>query len=190
MDEPNSETERVADAIESVGVDRLADAVLDAWEAAGLETGTPDWPDDEPRFRVRPPASDGGARLDAVAAALDATPRSPDTAFLYLAVGRRSDLGRDRAALEDLARHPDVTVDDDHTAGTVPMDGETVAALVDLVDAVEYALVRDGDGTAVVEWRDETVRVALPAAAADAMRAELPDALAARVEREDQSSVQ
>ncbi|GGN91099.1 MULTISPECIES: hypothetical protein [Haloarcula] len=184
MDEMDTDADRMAEAIDAVGVDRLTDAIVDVWERAGLDTGTPTWPDDGPRFRVRPPAGDTDARVDALAAVLDASPRRPDELFVYLDVGRRAGLtGRPRFELETLSGHADVTVDGDHTAGTVPLTGETFDAVTTLVDEVTYLLVRDADGVALVEWREETVRFTVPEDALSAVRTGLDAATADRVER-------
>ncbi|MBV0925415.1 hypothetical protein KTS45_14505 [Halomicroarcula limicola] len=184
MDERKSDAERVTDAIEDIGADRLTDAIVDAWERAGLDTGTPTWPDDEPRFRVRPPVSDEGAGLDALAAVLDTTPRRPEAAFCYLDLGRRADLvGPRRVELEALSGHADVTVDADHTAGTVPFAPETFDALAALFEDLSYLVVRDADGVAIAEWRGETLRFALPDGDVDAVKNALDAATADRIER-------
>ncbi|MBX0324216.1 hypothetical protein EGH21_14350 [Halomicroarcula sp. F13] len=187
MDEtnPESDADRMAEAIEAVGVDRLTDAIVDAWERAGLDTGAPTWPDDEPRFRVRQPAEATDARVDVLAGVLDATPRDAETTFLYLDVGRRADVtGRPRFELETLSGHPDVTVADDHTAGTVPFSAETFEAVATLADEVAYLVVRDADGDALVEWREETVRFSVPEDALTAVTTGLDAGTADRVERD------
>ena len=184
MDDSTNDAEGMVDAIEAVGVDRLTDNIVRAWEEAGLDTGRPTWPEGESQHRVRPPASDDGAVADALAAVLDATPREPKTAFCYLSVGRRVDLlGPERTALEALSGHADVRVDTDHTAGTVALTGETFDALVRLLDEVEYLVVRDDAGDAIAEWRPETLRFSVPDV--ESVTAALPTALAARVERDD-----
>ncbi|MBX0295713.1 hypothetical protein [Haloarcula nitratireducens] len=184
MDERKSDAERVTDAIEDVGVDRLTDAIVDAWERAGLDTGTPTWPDDEPLFRVRPPVSDEDAGLDALAAVLDTTPRRPETAFCYLDRGRRADLvGPGRVELEALSGHADVTVDADHTAGTVPFTPQTFDALATLFDELSYLVVRDADDVAIAEWRAETLRFALPESGLETVKNSLDAATADRIER-------
>jgi len=192
MDDSN-DAEEVAAAIEEIGVDRLTDTIATAWEQAGLETGRPTWPDDESRHRVRPPVSEeredgegaaGSLAADALAAVLDATPREPATVFCYLSVGRRVDLvGPERTALEALSGHADVRVDTDHTAGTIPLTGETFDAVVRLLDQVEYLLIRDDTGDAVAEWRQETLRFSVPELGP--VTAALPPTLSERVERDD-----
>jgi len=191
MDDSNDAGE-VASAIEEIGVDRLTDSIVTAWERAGLETGRPTWPDGESRHRVRPPASRDGTEegpagspaADALATVLDATPRQPKTAFCYLSVGRRVDLvGPERTALEALSGHADVRVDTDHTAGTVPLTGETFDAIVRLLDSVEYLLIRDDAGDAITEWRPETLRFSVPDV--ESVESALPPALAERVERDE-----
>ncbi|WP_135303692.1 hypothetical protein [Haloarcula amylovorans] len=184
MDERKSDAERVTDAIENIGADRLTDAIVDAWERAGLDTGTPTWPDGESRFRVRPPVSDEEAGLNALATVLDTTPRRPDTAFCYLDIGRRADLvGPRRVELETLSGHADVTVDADHTAGTVPFTAETFDALATLFDELSYLVVRDVEGVAIAEWREETLRFALPDGDVKAMKNALDARTADRIER-------
>jgi len=191
MDDSTNDAEGMVDAIEELGVDRLTDSIVTAWEQAGLETGRPTWPDDESRHRVRPPASDdreegpaGSPAADALAAVLDATPREPSTAFCYLSVGRRVDLiGPERTALEALSGHADVRVDTDHTAGTLPLTGETFDAIVALLDEVEYLLIRDENGDAIAEWRSETLRFSVPDI--ESVTTALTPALAERVERDD-----
>ncbi|WP_262179866.1 hypothetical protein [Haloarcula laminariae] len=133
---------------------------------------TPTWPEREPSYRLRPPATDLSAGLDGLAAALDATPRQPETATVKLRIGRQTDvIGPRREALEALSGYPDVTVDAGTTAGTVPLTGETFDALAELFEDVERALVRDADGVAVAEWRDERLRFALPSDAVSRVRA-------------------
>ncbi|WP_254279432.1 hypothetical protein [Haloarcula marina] len=185
-DDTRADTERVSEAIETVGVDRLPDAVVDAWARAGLDTGAPTWPDEESRFRVRPRAEDADARADALAAVLDASPRRPDSLFVSLEVGRRTDLtGRPRFELETLSGHPEVTVADDHTAGTVPLTGEAFDAVATLAEDVAYLVVRDADGLALAEWRGETVRFAVPETRLSSVTESLDAATADRVERLD-----
>jgi hypothetical protein len=141
---------------------------------------TPTWPDSEARYRLRPPAESG---LDALAAVLDAAPRTPDGVALRLALGRRADLfGPRRIALESLSGHPDVTVDDDHTAGTVPLTDGTFEDLAALFESLDRAVVRDGDGTAIVAWDGRTLRFALPDAAVESLRDGLDDDVADRIE--------
>lgn len=143
----------------------------------------PAWPDDEPAYRLRPPAAAEGAGLDALAALLDVSPRKPATAVVRLAVGRRTDLvGPRRNALESLAGISAVTVHDDRTTGIAPLTGESFEAIATLFADLDHLLVRDDDEVAIAEWRDETLRFALPEAAVEALRSDLDAALAARIE--------
>ncbi|MDS0259932.1 hypothetical protein NDI56_11055 [Haloarcula sp. S1CR25-12] len=143
----------------------------------------PAWPDDEPAYRLRPPAADEGAGLDALAAVLDATPRGPSTAVVRLAVGRRTDVvGPRRRALETLSGVSAVTVHDDRTTGIAPLTGECFEAIATLFTDVDRLLVRDDEDVAIAEWRDETLRFALPDAAVEALQSDLDGALVDRIE--------
>jgi len=142
------------------------------------------WPSAEPSYRLRPPATDEDGALDAFAAVLDATPRSPERVSVRLAIGRRTDLvGPRRIALEALSGHDDVTVADDHTIGTVALTDETFADLAKLFSDLDRAVVFDPDGVAIVDWRDGVLRFALPADAAERVRDGVEPDIADRIER-------
>jgi len=142
------------------------------------------WPSAEPSYRLRPPATDEAAALDALAAVLDATPRSPERVSVRLAIGRRTDLvGPRRIALEALSGHDDVTVADDHTIGTVALTDETFADLAELFSDLDRAVVFDPDGVAIADLRDGDLRFAVPEDAVDRVRDAVDPALADRIER-------
>jgi len=144
----------------------------------------PAWPDDEPAYRLRPPAADEGAGLDALAAVLDATPRGPSTAVVRLTVGRRTDaVGPRRTALETLSGVSAVTVHDDRTTGIAPLTDECFEAIATLFTDVDRLLVRDDEDVAIAEWRDETLRFALPADAVERVRECVDPAVADRIEQ-------
>ncbi|MDS0282108.1 hypothetical protein [Haloarcula onubensis] len=144
------------------------------------------WPSTEPSYRLRPPATDEAAALDAFAAVLDATPRQAERVSVRLAIGRRMDLvGPRREALEALSGHNAVTVADDHTIGTVPLTDETFADLAELFTDLDRAIVWDSEGVAVADLRDGALRFALPADAAEGVRAQLDAPAADRIERVD-----
>jgi hypothetical protein len=144
----------------------------------------PAWPDDEPAYRLRPPAAEESAGLDVLSAVLDATPRGPSTAVVRLAVGRRTDVvGPRRTALETLAASSAVTVRDDRTTGIAPLTGENFEAVATLFTDFDHLLVRDDDEVAIAEWRDETLRFALPAEAVERVRDGVDATVADRIER-------
>ena len=144
------------------------------------------WPSAEPSYRLRPPATDEAAALDALAAVLDASPRRPERLSLRLAIGRRMDLlGPRRIALESLSGHEDVTVADDHTIGTLALTDETFADLAELFADLDRAVVWDADGVAIADWRDEVLRFALPETAVAQVREGIDAAVADRIERVD-----
>lgn len=144
------------------------------------------WPSTEPSYRLRPPATETEAALDALAAVLDATPRHPERVSVRLAVGRRTDIvGPRRIALESLSGHEDVTVDDDHTIGTVALTDETFTDLTELFADLDRAVVFDPDGVAIADWRDEMLRFALPESAVEGVREGVDAAVADRIERVD-----
>ena len=142
------------------------------------------WPSAEPSYRLRPPATDEAAALDALAAVLDATPRSPERLSVRLAIGRRTDVvGPRRVALEALSGHEDVTVAEDHTIGTLALTDETFADLAELFADIERAVVFDPEGVAIADWRAGVLRFALPETAVERVRAGLDATVADRVER-------
>jgi len=144
------------------------------------------WPSAEPSYRLRPPATDEEAALDALAAALDATPRQAVRLSLRLAVGRRMDLlGPRREALEALSGHDEVTVANDHTVGTVPLTGATFADLAELFADLDRAIVFDPEGVAIADWRDGVLRFAVPAAAVETVWEAVDATVADRIERVD-----
>jgi hypothetical protein len=143
----------------------------------------PAWPDDEPAYRLRPPAADEDAGLEALAAVLDATPRAPSTAVVRLGVGRRTALvGPRRNALEALSGTSAVTVHDDRTTGIAPLTGESFEAIATLFPDLDRLLVRDEDDVAIAEWREETLRFTLPDVALGSLQSDLGEALADRIE--------
>lgn len=142
------------------------------------------WPSSEPGYRLRPPAADEAATLDALAAVLDATPRRAERLSLRLAIGRRMDLvGPRRVALESLSGHDDVTVADDHTIGTLALTDETFADLAELLADLDRAVVWDTEGVAIADWRDGVLRFALPADAITQVRESVDAAVAERIDR-------
>ena len=180
-------TDESADALRGAVSDgeavRLSDEIVDAWLAAGVPADGP-WPDDQ-RFRLTVPASDEPAAMDVLAAVLDASPRRPDSVLVHVDAGRRDDRERIRSALSDLAAHPDVTVADRATTGSVSLTGDTFDALVDLSPSLRHLLVLDADGHLLVVRSEDRFRFALPPSAADTLRSTLPDALADRIETVD-----
>lgn len=145
-----------------------------------------EWPDGEPTHRLRPPAADETAGVDALAAVLDASERHPETVAVRLTIGRRTDVvGPRREALEALSGHADVTVSDERTAGTAPLSGETFEDIATLFPDLDRAVVRDPEGVAIVERRGETLRFALPDERVDELERALDATLADRLERAD-----
>jgi len=147
-----------------------------------MDSESVSWPSAEPSYRLRPPATDEAAGLDALAAVLDVTPRQAVRVSVRLAVGRRMDvLGPRREALEALSGHDDVTVADDHTIGTLALTDETFADLAELFADLDRAVVWDPDGLAIADWRDGELRFALSDDDAAQVRDGL--AIADRIER-------
>lgn len=163
---------------------RLSDEIVDAWRASDSLPADGPWPDVS-RFRLTLPATDESGALDVLAAILDASPRRPDSALVHVAAGRRDDRDRVRSALSDLAAHPDVTVADHETTGSVPLTGDTFDALAALSPAIRHLLVLDADGYLVLARTDERFAFALPASAAETVRSTLPAAVADRLEPVD-----
>lgn len=153
----------------SIGGDQFPDPIIEAWQQAGLDEPIR-WSDGE-QYRLRVPATDLESGITALATVLDVTPQEPQTLFVHLTLGRQASFGLQRRAVESLAGHTDVVVTGTHTAGTAGIDA--FDTLVGLGDVTEYALIRDGDSRAIVEWRGEYLRFVLPPAVIDAVRAAL-----------------
>jgi len=188
-EDERSETEReaaaVVRAIDDIGIDRLTDAIVDAWEQLDAERGGPTWPRDETRYRLELPDPDEAVGLDALAAVLDASPREAETAFVHLGLGRRADPGGERFAVETIASHGGVTAADGHTTGRVPLTAETFDALARVHgDALRYAVVCDADGRAIVERDWTTLRFSLPPSAVESVRDAVAPLDGDRIERE------
>ena len=142
------------------------------------------WPSAEPSYRLRPPATEADATLDALAAVLDVTPRQTARVSVRLAIGRRVDLvGPRRIALEALSGHEDVTVAEDHTIGTLALTDETFADLAELFADIDRAVVWDTEGVAIADLRVDVLRVALPETAVERVRADVGAGVADRIER-------
>ncbi|MBV0900253.1 hypothetical protein [Haloarcula salina] len=184
-DETEREAAAVVRAIDDIGIDRLTDAIVDAWEQLDEERDGPTWPREETRYRLELTDPDEAVGLDALAAVLDASPRVPESAFVHLGLGRRADLGDERFAVETIASHGGVTAADGHTTGRVPLTGETFDALARVHgDALRYAVVCDDDGRAIVERDWTTLTFSLPASAVGAVRAAAESLDDDRIERE------
>lgn len=184
-DDAESEAATVVRAIDDIGVDRLTDAIVDAWTDLNEEREGPTWPRDETRYRLELPDPDEAIGLDVLAAGLDASPRTPDAAFVNLDLGRRADPGDERFAVETLAGHRDVTAADDHTTGRVPLTDETFDALARVHgDALHYAVVCDPEGRVIVERDWTTLRFSLPPSAVDAVRDAVDSLGGDRIERD------
>jgi len=164
----------------SAVVDVESDAVRDAWAQARLNEPLA-WPADEARYRLRLPAADAEAALDAFATVLDALD-GPETVFCHLSVGRRADFGPRRTTLESLSGHADVVVADHQTAGTVPLTPATFDALAELYDDIVYTLVRNVDRGPVLELRGERLTFVAPSEAVEALPL---GSLGDRLERQD-----
>lgn len=178
----DDDAETVVRAIEDIGIDRLTDTIVTAWERLGLpdEDGVR-WPLDEQRYRFELSAPDEQAGLDAFAAVLDASQREPEQVFVHLGLGRRDDPGGERFAVETLAGHTGVTATDTHTTGIVPMTDETFDALARVYgDTLVYALVCDADGRAIVERDWTTLTFAVLEPAFDSVRDAVGPAVAER----------
>ncbi|WP_424002344.1 hypothetical protein ACOZ4I_01565 [Haloarcula salina] len=184
-DDAESEAAAVVRAIDDIGVDRLTDAIVDAWEQLDEEREGPTWPGGESQYRLELTAPDEAIGLDVLAAVLDATPRTPDAAFVNLGLGRRADPGGERFAVETLAGHRDVTAADDHTTGRVPLTDETFDALARVHgDALRYVVVCDAAGRVIVERDWTTLRFSLPPSAVEDVRAAVAALDGDRIERE------
>jgi len=181
----SDDAETVVRAIEEIGIDRLTETIVTAWEGigGGVEPG-PTWPGDETRRRFELSDPDEAVGLDVLAAVLDASPRFPEKAFVHLGVGRRDTPQRERFAVETLAGHTDVSATDTHTTGTVPVTTETFDALARVYGgALVYVVVGDADGHAILELDWTTLRFSLPPSAVETVREAVGPAVAERFER-------
>ncbi|MFC6974650.1 hypothetical protein ACFQL1_08095 [Halomicroarcula sp. GCM10025709] len=187
-DDDDREAARVAEAIDEVGVDRLADAIVEAWDRGGVDADAElTWPETAQRYRLELTDPDEPAGMDVFATALDHAPGSPEAVAVDIELGRRDTLAGDQqTALERLAANPGVTAGTDRTQGTAPATLETIDALARLPgDAVTHAVVLDEDGRAIVERRTRTtVRFALPESRDQAAVAGLAPAVVDRLVRE------
>lgn len=168
----SDDAEAVVRAIDEIGIDRLTETIVAAWEGlgSGIEPG-PTWPQDETRYRFELSAPDEAVGLDVLAAVLDASPRPPADAFVHLGLGRRDNPGDERFAVETIAGHTDVSATDTHTTGTVPMTADTFDALARVHGrTLVYAVVCDDDGRAILERDWTTLRFSLPPAAVETVR--------------------
>jgi hypothetical protein len=181
----SDDAEAVVRAIDEIGIDRLTETIVTAWEGlgSGVEPG-PTWPEDEIRHRFELSEPDEAVGLDVLAAVLDASPRAPTETFVHLGLGRRDNPGGERFAVETIAGHTDVSATDTHTTGTVPMTGETFDALARLHgQTLVYAVVCDDDGRAILERDWTTLRFSLPPSAVEAVREAVGSADAERFEQ-------
>ncbi|MFB6222294.1 MAG: hypothetical protein ABEH86_01305 [Haloarcula sp.] len=180
----SDDAKAVVRAIDEIGIDRLTETIVAAWEDLGM----PDddgvrWPLGENRYRFELAAPDESVGLDVLAAVLDASPRTPAQAFIHLGLGRQDDPGSARFAVETLASHTSVTATENHTTGTIPLTGETFDALARVdSDTLLYVVVCDGDGRAIVERDWTTLQFSLPASAVGTVR-EGVDSTAERFEQ-------
>jgi hypothetical protein len=180
----SDDAEAVVRAIDEIGIDRLTETIVTAWEELGGSEPGPTWPGGETvqRFELSDP--DEAVGLDVLAAVLDASPRPPTEAFVHLGVGRRDTPGGERFAVETIAGHTGVSATDTHTTGTVPLTAETFDALARVYgETLVYAVVCDGDGRAVLERDWTTLRFSLPPSAVERVREAVGTATAERFER-------
>jgi hypothetical protein len=152
----------------SIDSDRFPDPIIEAWQQAGLDESIT-WVGGE-QYRLRVPATDPEDGVTTLAGILDQTPQEPRALFVHLALGRQAPFGPQRRAVESFAGQTDVVATGTHTAGTASIDA--FETLVGLGDVTKYALIRDGDGRAIAEWRGEYLRFVLPSAAVDSVRAD------------------
>lgn len=177
----SDDAEAVVRAIDEIGIDRLTETIVAAWE--GLGTSGPTWPQDETRYRFELSAPEEAVGLDVLAAVLDASPRPPAKAFVHLGLGRRDNPGDERFAVETIAGHTDVSATDTHTTGTVPITRETFDALARVHgQTLVYAVVCDEDGRAILERDWTTLRFSLPSSAVETVREAVGAADAERFE--------
>jgi hypothetical protein len=180
----SDDAEAVVRAIDEIGIDRLTETIVTAWEGLGGGELGPTWPEDETRHRFELSEPDEAVGLDVLAAVLDASPRSPEKAFVHLGVGRRDTPQHERFAVETIAGHTDVSATDTHTTGTVPMTAETFDALVRVYgETLVYAVVCDEDGRAILELDWTTLRFSLPLSAVETVREAVGVAVAERFEQ-------
>ncbi|MDS0221750.1 hypothetical protein NDI54_10375 [Haloarcula sp. S1AR25-5A] len=181
----SDDAEAVVRAIDEIGIDRLTETIVTAWAGIGdgVEPG-PTWPQDETTRRFELSDPDEAVGLDLLAAVLDASPRTPEAAFVHLGIGRRDNPGGERFAVETLAGHTDVSATDTHTTGTVPMTAETFDALARVHgETLVYVVVYDDDGRAILERDWTTLRFSLPPSAIETVREAVGMAVADRFER-------
>ncbi|KAA9399142.1 hypothetical protein Har1130_13130 [Haloarcula sp. CBA1130] len=174
----------VVRAIDEIGIDRLTETIVAAWEGLGGVEPGPSWPQDEARHRFELSAPDEAVGLDLFSAVLDASPRTPTEAFVHLGLGRRDNPGIERFAVETIADHTEVSATDTHTTGTVPITAETFDALARVHgETLVYAVVCDDDGRAILERDWTTLRFSLPPSAAETVRETVGPADAERFEQ-------
>jgi hypothetical protein len=181
----SDDAEAVVRAIDEIGIDRLTETIVTAWEGIGdgVEPG-PTWPEDETRYRFELSAPDEAVGLDLFAAVLDASPRSPTEAFVHLGLGRQDNPGGERFAVETIAGHTDVSATDSHTTGTVPMTAETFDALARVYgETLVYVVVCDEDGRAILERDWTTLRFSLPPSAVETVQTTVEAADSGRFDR-------
>lgn len=181
----SDDAETVVRAIDDIGIDRLTDTIVAAWE----DLGRPDedgvrWPAEERRYRFELSETDESVGLDVFAAMLDASPRAPTQAFVHLGLGRRDDPGGERYAVETLAGHTGVSATDTHTTGKIPLTDETFDALARVHgNTLVYAVVCDDTGRAIAERDWTTLTVSLPEPAFETVREAVGPAVAERFEQ-------
>ncbi|WP_336357547.1 hypothetical protein [Haloarcula sp. CGMCC 1.6347] len=181
----SDDAEAVVRAIDEIGIDRLTETIVTAWEGigGGVEPG-PTWPEDETIRRFELTEPDEAVGLDVLAAVLDASPRSPEKAFVHLGVGRRDTPQRERFAVETFAGHTDVSATDTHTTGAVPVTAETFDALARVYGGtLVYVVIGDADGHAILELDWTTLRFSLPSSAVETVRESVGPAVAERFEQ-------
>jgi len=168
----SDDAEAVVRAIDEIGIDRLTETIVTAWEGigGGVEPG-PTWPQDETTQRFELSDPDEPVGLDLLAAVLDASPRTPAEAFVHLGLGRRDNPGAERFAVETIAGHTTVSATDTHTTGTVPVTAETFDALAQVYGGtLVYVAIYDDDGRAILERDWTTLRFSLPASAVETVQ--------------------
>jgi len=180
----SDDAEAVVRAIDEIGIDRLTETIVTAWEGLGGPEPGPSWPQDETIQRFELSAPDEAVGLDLLGAVLDASPRTPTEAFVHLGLGRQDNPGGERFAVETIAGHTGVSATDTHTTGTVPMTAETFDALARVYGAtLVYMVVCDDDGRAILERDWTTLRFSLPPEQAETVRETVEAADGERFER-------